>query len=171
MCRFHMLKGSYHSTSRQTWCKKWNAEKGEGEMSLVKQVLGFPQLHPVAQHSRHKDHMPTTLSERLVPPFFFCTLLPPFPSSCGPPISTEPQGAGGRLLGWPGQLPPQHHLSPTAPAELLLPGLPPQDLSLAIDISALSQKVGWTQLRHHAHGQIRGHSNMNTIPGGVLHLP
>lgn len=103
--------------------------------------------------------------------FFFCMLLPPFPSSCGPTISTEPQGAGGRPPGWAGQLPPQHHLSPTAPAELLPPRLPPRDPSLATDVSALSQKVGRAQQRRGAHHLIRGHSNMNTIPGGVLHLP
>lgn len=34
-------------------------------MSSVKQLLGFPSLHPAAQHSRHEDCTPTSLSKGL----------------------------------------------------------------------------------------------------------
>lgn len=34
-------------------------------MSSVKQLLGFPHLHPAAQRPRHEDHTPTSLSDGL----------------------------------------------------------------------------------------------------------
>lgn len=165
-----MLKDSYyHRTCSQTWCKKWNAKKGEGEMSSVKQRLGFPHLHPAAQHSRHEDCTPTSVW-RLGPLFYI--LLAPFPSSYRPLLCSEPQE---ETLGvtWAACI--NATASASSATHSSCRASAPQDASTwpwpGHEHLPLLPKVVRAWLRHGARCQIRGRSSMHTIPGGVLCLP
>lgn len=73
-------------------------------MSSVKQLLGFPHLHPAAQHSRCDDCMPTSLSGGLHPPFFSAHYSHPSPVAVAPSRALSLRTPRGRPSGWPAQL-------------------------------------------------------------------